>query len=274
MFRDLVRPKALFSHLLVLVVAGALVGLGLWQLDRLGQVRENNALLAERLAAPPLEMSDLLADSGVDEEALKFRSVTASGVFRPDEEVLQRNREHQGQQGFHLLTPLELDDGGVVLVRRGWVPASLSEPPVEEAAPPEGTVEVAGILERPVAQPGFGARDPDDGVLARVFHTDTQRLNLQVEGELYPMVLRLQEQEPPLNDGPGALPATIPPPDLDEANHLSYALQWFSFGALALITYGAWLWTRHRRAGRDPDGRPDGASDTQPEDAAEPATRA
>jgi surfeit locus 1 family protein len=269
MFRDLVRPKALFSHLLVLVVAGALVGLGLWQLDRLGQVRDNNALLAERLAAPPLELADLVADSGVDEEALEFRSVTASGVFRPDEEVLQRNREHQGQQGFHLLTPLELDGGGVVLVRRGWVPASMSEPPVEQAAPPEGTVEVSGLLERPVTQPGFGARDPDDGVLARVFHTDTQRLNLQVEGELYPMVLRLQEQEPPLNAGPGELPEAIPAPELDEANHLSYALQWFSFAALALITYGAWLWTRHRRGGGDANG----ASDTEPEDAPEPATK-
>jgi surfeit locus 1 family protein len=269
MFRDLVRPKALLSHLLVLVVAGALAGLGLWQLDRLGQVRDNNALLAERLAAPPLDLADLVADSGVDEEALEYRSVTGAGVFRPEEEVLQRNREHQGQQGFHLLTPLELEDGGVVLVRRGWVPASLSEPPVAEAAPPEGTVEVAGILERPVAQPGFGARDPDDGVLARVFHTDTQRLNLQVEGELYPMVLRLQEQEPPLNDGPGELPAAIPAPELDEANHLSYALQWFSFAALALITYGAWLWTRQRRSGNGTDGNPDGA----PTDAPEPVAR-
>ena len=256
MIRDLLRPKALLSHVLVLAVAVVCVVLGNWQLSRLAEVRANNALLAERLEAPALDLAELVGPDAVDEEALEFRSVTATGVFRPDEEVLQRNRDHQGQQGFHLLTPLELQDGEVVLVRRGWVPASMSEPPVAEALPPDGAVTVTGILERPVSQPGFGARDPDDGHLERVFHTDTQRLDRQVEGALYPMVLRLETQDPPLTDGPGELPLAIERPELDEANHLSYALQWYSFAALALITYGAWLFTRRRRTSGATEGAP------------------
>jgi len=266
MIRDLLRPKALLSHVLVLAVAVVCIALGNWQLSRLAEVRATNALLAERLEAPALELADLLGpDAGsVDEEALEFRSVTATGVFRPQQEVLQRNREHQGQQGFHLLTPLELQNGEVVLVRRGWVPATYSDPPVSVAAPPEGAVTVTGILERPVAQPGFGARDPEEGQLDRVFHTDTQRLDRQIDGELFPMVFRLETQDPPLNDGPGEFPLAIVSPQLDEANHLSYALQWFSFAGLALITYGAWLWSRRRHGASSGDDRTDDRRTDEP----------
>ncbi|MEX2504729.1 MAG: SURF1 family protein [Egicoccus sp.] len=245
MLKDLLRPAALLSHVLVLTVVVVCVGLGQWQLDRLAQVRANNALLAERLEAAPLDLADLV-DEPADEEALEYRRVRGRGTFRPAEEVLQRNQPHPGQTGFGILTPLELEDGGVVLVRRGTVPPTLDEPPVEEAAPPDGMVEVEGILERPVPQPGFGARDPDEGVLARVFHTDTARLDRQVDGELYPMVVRLQtatDDEVAFD----ALPVPPTPPVLDEANHLSYAVQWHAFALIALVTYLAWLWQRERR---------------------------
>lgn len=264
MLKDLLRPAALFSHVLVLTVVVVCVALGQWQLDRLAQVRANNALLEQRLEAAPLDLADLV-DEPVDEAALEFRRVRAVGTFRPDEEVLQRNQPHPGQTGFGVLTPLELEDGGVVLVRRGTVPPTMDRPPVEDAAPPDGTVAVEGILERPVPQPGFGPQDPDDGVLERVFHTDTARLDRQVDGELYPMVLRLQ----PDPVGPGTAPDdevafdTLPvpptPPVLDEANHLSYAVQWHAFATIALVTYVAWLWQRHRRR----DGGPEAAREQE-----------
>jgi surfeit locus 1 family protein len=265
---QLLRPTAILTHLLVLAVAGTCIWLGQWQLDRLAEVRANNALLAERLAADPVDLAALAdadADRDIDEAALEFRRVEVTGTFRPGEEVLQRNRDHQGQQGFHLLTPLQLTDGGVVLVRRGWVPAALSEPPVQEALPPTTVVTVNGILERPVEQPGFGPQDPDEGTLQRVFHTDTARLDRQIEGPLFPMVLRMEvtEQLPP-----GELPVAITRPVLDEANHLSYAVQWHAFAVIAVVTYGAYLWSRRRRTAEAASDAPDddgpGAGGTPP----------
>lgn len=263
MLRDLLRPKLLVSHVLVLTAAVVCVLLGNWQLSRLAEVRENNDRLTAQMEAEPIDLVDLL-DGPVDQAELEFRPVTVSGTFRADEEVLQRNRSYQGQQGFHLLTPLEVTDGKVVLVRRGWVPAIMDQPPVPEALPPSGTVQISGILERSVEQPDVGARDPDEGILERVFHPDIQRLARQIDGELFPMVLRLETQEPPLNDGPGQVPFLIPSPELDEANHLSYALQWYSFALLAVVTYGAWLWNRRKRRsledepGDDADDRQNG----------------
>jgi surfeit locus 1 family protein len=277
MMHELLRPKAVVGHVLVLTVVVVCVVLGQWQLDRLSTVRDANALAAERLTAPPADLATLAdpsSEATVDEAELEHLRVEVTGTYRTDEEVLQRNRSYQNQAGYHVLTPLELSDGGVVLVRRGWVPSELDEPPVAEAAPPAGEVTVAGVLERPVDQPWFGAQDPDDGVLERVFHTDTARLDRQVDGELFAMVLRIDD----VPEGAATvddLPVPAGPPTLDERNHFSYAMQWHAFGLLALVTYGAWLWKRIRRGAGpvdDPDedgggggrGPDDGARDRPP----------
>lgn len=258
MRHPLLRPTAIVSHLLVLTVVATCVALGQWQLDRLQFVRAENARALERLAEPAVPLSQLadpLEAGAADQEALEFRRVEATGTYRPDEEVLQRNRRYQNQTGFHVLTPLELSDGGVVLVRRGWVPSVLDEPPVTEAPPPSGTTTVVGVLERPVSQPGFGPTDPDEGELARVFHTDTTRLDRQIDGALFPMVLRIDTVlDNPTED---QLPFPAGPPELDEGSHLSYTIQWHIFAVLAAVTYAAWWWRRLRRDDGSPRTGPD-----------------
>jgi len=268
-FRDLLRPAAIVSHLLVLTVVVACVALGQWQVDRLQSVREQNARAAERMAEPPVDLAALADPSTtaeVDDAVLEFRRVEVNGTYRADEEVLQRNRQYRNQTGFHVLTPLELPDGAVVLVRRGWVPSSLDQPPVAEAAPPPGSVTVVGVLERPVPQPSFGPQDPEEGQLERVFHTDTARLDRQITGELFPMVLRIDaELDNPTED---QLPFPAGPPALDEGSHLSYAVQWHIFAVLAVVTYVAWWWRRLTR-GDDPGDR-GAAATTDVAGAAEP----
>ena len=248
MRHPLLRPKAIASHLLVATVIVGCVIAGQWQLDRLQQARDNNQRLEQRLAQETVALEDLVDPSAdeVDEAALEFLPVEVSGTYRPEEEVLQRNQSYQGQTGFHVLTPLELESGAVVLVRRGWVPSSVDEPGTDLTEAPAGVTTVTGVLERPVDQPGFGANDPDEGVLERVFHTDTARLDRQVEGSLFPMVLRIDtELDNPTRD---QLPFPVGTPELDEGSHLSYTVQWHSFAVIGLVGYGAWWYSRLRQA--------------------------
>jgi surfeit locus 1 family protein len=246
--RQLLRPRALVWHLLVLAVVAVLVSFGQWQLDRLEQVRTTNARLEQRAASEPVDLPTLLAEVGADPAALEFRRVRVTGTFRPEEEVLQRNRIQRGLQGLDVLTPLDLGDGTTLLVRRGWVPTTMDTPPVTEAPPPAGTVTVTGILERSVDQPTFGARDADEGVLARVFHPDTSRLDRQMTGALLPVVLRMDALP---GAGPTTLPAAPEAPGLDEGSHLSYAAQWHLFALLALGAYVFWWRSRLRRTTAD-----------------------
>ncbi len=189
--------------------------------------------------------------------------MTATGTYLADEEVAHRNRDLDGQGGFDWLTPLRLDDGQAILVRRGFVPPTQmagTDPTV--APPPSGEVTVTGWLELSRPQPsGFGAgfapSDPDSGQLDTVFHSDVARIGQQTSADLLPMVLHLAEQDP-AQDQPLPVPQPLPEPDLSQ--NLSYAVQWFVFTAIAIIGYAIVLWRkRHERVDDEVEDHDDDA---------------
>lgn len=249
----LLAPRWLLAHLLVLALAAGLAGLGVWQLRRLGEMRAVNARIAERVADEPVpfeQVADLEPDDAQGLDDLEFQPVTVTGTYRPAERVLQRSRSHRGRNGWHVLTPLSTGDGHAVLVRRGWVPFDVGDEGRVDAVagPPGGPVTVTGYLEVSDQQPGFGPRDPAAGRLDTVFHADVSRIDRQTAPDLHPMVLHLRSQQPPQ---PGELPIPAAVPERDTGRHLSYAVQWFSFAAIALGGYGTFLWRR-----REPTGDP------------------
>lgn len=277
MIRWLLTPRAIARHLLVIMVVSTLVMLGQWQLSRLDEVRAINASARARMSTSPIEFASLMREVGIDAEPtdrqwhtelddatlemIEHRRVVVTGRYLHDQEVLQRNREHRGRSGFHILTPLVIDGFAdhSVLVRRGWIPPEFSQPPVEVAAPPQGPITVVGVIERSVDQPGFGPQDPQEGVLERVFHPDTRRLDRQVDGALLPLVVRIDHATSPGDDSvdPLALPVALDPLNFDEANHQSYAVQWHLFAALAAVTYVAWLASQARQRAKPPAAHSD-----------------
>lgn len=257
-WRTLLRPTALLSHALVLAVVAVLVTLGQWQLDRLDQRRAVNERFQERADAEALDQRELLSISDPEPRLLEYRRVELEGTYLADEELLLEGRAHQGQTGRHSFVPLQLEDGPLVLVRRGWVPREAGDPPVTEAAPPEGTVRIQGYLERSVTPEGFGPRNPETGELSILQIPDVGRVAEQLPGATYPMFVTLLEQQPPqeataaqAEQGLPALP--IPAGETtfdDEGAHLNYAVQWHSFALLAGIAYAAW-WVKRLREERD-----------------------
>lgn len=246
MYRFLLRPRWLIAHVVVAALAMLLVNLGLWQLSRHEERTALNARVAERLEAPaqPLERVARPAAGGDD---LAYRRVRVTGEYLVDEEVLLSPRPHNGRPGHHVLTPLASDGDRVVFVDRGWVPFEHDTPPVSEAAPPDGPVEVSGFL-RPTEPPERLAPDLPEGELDRVSRVDLERLDAQVDGTPYPYYLQLEEQRPGRT---GSLPVPAELPDVtDDGNHFSYAIQWFSFAAVGLVGYPLVI----RRAARDRDG--------------------
>ena len=243
----LLSPRMLLSHVLVLAAIATMLSLGSWQLRRLDEVRGINERLETRLDGEPLPLGAYEMPPAPDHPAadeLEFRPVTATGTYLHDAEVLQRSRSSAGRSGFHVVTPLRTD-AGTILVRRGWVPFELDDPPVPEAAPPTGEVTVTGYLERSEPQPeGFGQRDPDEGYLPRVFRVDVARLDRQIGDDLLPVVLHLEEQVPAQSV---PLPVVAPRPAFSASTHLSYAVQWFVFATIALVAYLAWLRKRLRQ---------------------------
>jgi len=197
-----VQRRDIALAVVAVLVATTCVLLGRWQLDRLSQRRARNAVLAARLALPPLAVRrDLSADSA------RQRRVVADGVYDFAAERTWPGRSFQGTPGVALVTPLRLSDGSVVLVDRGWVPSPDAFHVDHTRYREPDTASVTGIA----LMPPRGRGDVD------------------VSG-FVPFVIQLEGPDPS-----SGLPRRWPPPAFDDGPHLSYAIQWFSFALIALV---------------------------------------
>jgi surfeit locus 1 family protein len=246
-YRFTLRPKWLLSHLLVLGLVVLMVNLGFWQLRRLDQRQEANDRIRANAGAEPAELVELVAASRAED--VEWRPVIVEGAYRVDDDVLVANRTLEGQPGFWIVTPLEPRDGSPALaVVRGFVTRTLvSEGRIAEAAAPEGTVRVTGFVQTSRSGGRF-AKGSGDGGLPEISRVDLAEL-AERWGELAPLWIQLDEQEPSVT---GGTLTPVPLPELDEGPHLSYAVQWFIFSAIAVVGYPLVL--RRNARGHDDDG--------------------
>ena len=222
MYRFLLKPKWIGFHLLVLALIVLMVNLGLWQKHRLEDRREFNAEVRARSSEPIVPVEEVVTDA-TDPADVQWRTVTATGTYLPDEQVVIVNRAQGGVTGVNVVAPLELDDGRLVLINRGFVPDTQPVP-----APATGVVEVTGRL-RETQKRSLGGLTEADGELTELFRVDIPRLAEQLPAPVLPVYVDLLAAEPEQ----GALPIPLPDPELSEGSHLSYMVQWWIFSACA-----------------------------------------
>lgn len=230
------KPKWVASHLLVLALIVVMTIAGFWQVDRHSERGERNDLAADRSQLDPVPLK-AVAPPGTDNavgEQEQFRRVVVTGEYRPEDEVLIRNRTYEGAPGWWVLTPFVTDNGWAVAVNRGWVSlvfeADEARPGTE---PPTGTIEIVGSIQPARVAEGFQVADPEEGRLFSLGRPDVARLAAQVDYAMSPVVVRLE----PDGADEGSQPIPLPLPVLDAGPHLSYAAQWFIFTVIALIGY-------------------------------------
>lgn len=225
------RPRALPTFLTVVAVT-LFVCAGQWQQRRM---HEKEALRAEFDAAaalPPLGLASL--PGGTDWKALRYRIVTASGEFDGRHQILVDNRVHDGRAGYHVITPLVLDDGRTVLVNRGWTPQGPSRSELPKVAPPLGTLTVRGRIEIPPATAFELAKDSASGPVWQ--HLDLARFSASTRVEVLPVIIEAMNASStvPRDDG---LVRDWPAPDFGVEKHEIYMVQWYAFAILAVVLW-------------------------------------
>lgn len=247
MYRFAARPKWILSHLFVLALVVVMINLGFWQLDRLQQKQDRNALITSRVDEPTAELATLTNPGdpltvGAD---LQYRRAVAVGEFVAAGEVLVRNRTLNERPGYWVLTPLALEDGGWLMVNRGWIPLVEGEG-LDQAPPaPVGEVQVTGVLRRTEEASGLETADPASGELVIFNRADLGRLQQQTDEPLIPAVLQIVPDDT-RSTSQIDLPLPVPLPALDEGPHLSYAVQWFIFSTIGVVGYLLFL-RKHAR---------------------------
>lgn len=240
---------------LLAVTAVGTIALGRWQLSRAQEKRDLVASVAAGKLQPPLALS---ADP-VPATLTPWRPAVAHGEWLADRTVLLDNRTAGGKPGFWVVTPLLLSGtvarGTAVAVLRGWLPRTFPDQAQRSVSTPEGRVEVGGVLidhvPRLLELSSFGgpssavpAHLPDpSGTLPRLQNLDLGAYAGAAGLSLLPVVLQQTSAaaDTLVRDWPE------PPSNID--THLGYALQWFSFAAIAAIAFGVIL-VRHLRPKR------------------------
>jgi len=202
-----------------------LVGLGTWQIDRLHSKEASIADRTSTYALPPVELTGVTAA-----DVAPWRRVTVSGTFLHDNEVLVGPRARRGMPGWHVVTPLRLEGGGIVVVDRGWTPEHLMEQALRPGGLATGRVTVEGVLKRP-APPGFftPANQPAAG---QWFTVDPAALARSWKlANVAPWWVEAAARAGDTTYPVGAAGLVLP-----GNNHLQYAITWYLLAAaLAVI---------------------------------------
>lgn len=230
-FAFLLRPGWLALLLVVLAFSGScFLLLSPWQFNRNAGREQQNAAIAASEKTSPVPLSTLLPPNAEPQPSQLWRRVTVTGHYLPGKEVLARLRSVAGHPSYEVLTPLRSNDGQLLLVDRGWIPAQNGNVP-DYAAAPTGTVRVVARVQ------ADERRDPDHpGALRQGGHRQVYRIN----GDNIGHVLGLSFREGYFQltaHQPGVL-HPMPLPDRDSGPFLSYALQWIVFGVMALAGLG------------------------------------
>jgi cytochrome oxidase assembly protein ShyY1 len=232
------QPRWWALAVLVLVVVFATIQLGRWQFGRWEDRRLQAEAVRSAAELEPQPLAEVV--SGYEgPQDIRFTSVLASGVYQADRTVLIRNRPLDGRNGYLVMVPLTTAEG-TVAVNRGWIPAgTTAAAPENVPAPPSGTVEVSGRI-----QPDEPARIAPDLPAG-------QALSLSgavVQADALPgAYLDLVSEDPQVEPAP----SPPKPPGTGTGPHLVYAVQWWLFGAVAVV--GFVLLTRRDVLAQTPD---------------------
>lgn len=168
-------------------------------------------------------------------EAALYRRVRVSGRFLADHRVLLDNRIQDGRPGYHVIVPLALAQGGILLVNRGWLAAAADRRQVPQVATPAGEQTLEGTLVHARTRYLELAPTGASGPVWQNLDLERYRAWLGgLGGADLPDWLLLQSS--PAGDG---LTRAWPQPDLGIARHRSYAVQWY---AMCAVIVGLWAY--------------------------------
>lgn len=231
-FQPILAPTLWFLPALAL-----LLGLGVWQVQRLHWKTDLIERVETRMHAPAEPLQTALA-RGLDDA--EWRYVTVRGRFLNDRELYLFAQGPKGEAGVQVITPFLMANGDAVLVNRGFVPDAKSSPIARAAGQIGGEVEITGVV-RLSATPGWFTPPPDT-VRWLWFAKTTDSMAAAAAVHLAAPIFVEADATP----NPGGYPIGGQTAVDFPNNHLAYAITWF---ALALALVAVYL-VYHARQGR------------------------
>jgi surfeit locus 1 family protein len=218
-----------------------LIALGTWQVQRLYWKEALLAAIEQRSTAPPVDLQ-VIEESLAAGKPIDYQAARASGRFLNDKER-HFFATFEGQSGYYVYTPLELADGRLLFVNRGFVPYDRKEPSTRPQSLVEGQQTITGLARaRLEEKPSFMVPDNDEA--ANIFYwKDLDRMAASAglpADKVLPFFL--DADATPVEGGlPRGGVTVINLPN----SHLQYAITWYGL-ALALLGVALFGWLKRK----------------------------
>ncbi len=213
-----------------------LLGLGVWQLQRLQWKLGLIAEVTRNMAAPPVSLDSALALGPKAE----YRRVALAGCFDNAKEAYAYGIGPDGAPVYHVIAPFTAGDGRVLLVDRGIVPEDRRA--AARHALIAGETRVVGVWRTPDAP---GAFTPMPNRRQRVWYShDVAGIAAADSIRLAAPVLIEADAAP----NPGGWPKGGQTQVTFRNEHLQYAITWFLMAAGLLGVYLAYHVSKGRLA--------------------------
>jgi len=238
------RSRFLIPLVTTVIIEITLITLGVWQIER----RElKHALIAKveaGLKAPANPLPAQAAWPRLPALEIDYQKVFARGTFLHEREAylyMLYVAEAGGEPtpGYAVITPLQLEEGGIVLVNRGFVPTSKLDPASRAQAQTTGPLLVTGLLRSGEKRNWFS---PDDHWAKKLFYTrdltaisEALALTKLDKGPVAPFLL-----EADATQNAGGWPKGGQTLVQFTDNHLQYAVTWFSLALGVLVLFAVW----------------------------------
>ena len=162
----------------------------------------------------------------------QYQQVKVEGSFLP-QILLLDNQHYHHHFGYHVISPLRLMNGQVVLVDRGWIAGDITRQTLPTADTPTDPVTLVGSAYYPSEKSWLlgSLIEKEQTNIAVVELVDTALISQFLHKSVYPFMIRLGKQEANGYKREWAIIA-MPP-----QRHYAYALQWFGIALIVLILF-------------------------------------
>lgn len=217
-------PRSLATLVLLGSIAAlvfvALVGLGVWQIERRAWKHALIAQIDARLHAAPVPAPGPDAWPHIT-AADAYSRVALNGVYQPGRDVFVKAVTARGA-GFWAVSPFRTVRGFTVLVNRGFV----AQP---KASVPAGATHITGLLR--VSEPGGGFLRSNDPAGDHWYSRDVTAIaRAKRSGVVAPYFVDADAASSERGGPIGGMTVVR-----FSDNHLVYALTWFGLAALLLL---------------------------------------
>ena len=220
---------AVFSSLITAGFLYVMMSLGFWQLDRAEFKDTLQQKITERKNLSAVTIAELPASS----ESRRYYPVKFIAEFDDQHSFLLDNITFNGRVGYHVFTPVKVDDAKTILINRGFVSQGKTRDQLPDVAAPGGKIEISGLLDFSPSRTLLLAENVQETSRWPVVlqYVDLKEISQLSGYELYDMVLWLNPGEA------GSFEYDLPVLNLNAAKNSGYAFQWFAMSLALFIIY-------------------------------------